>query len=374
MKSNFNLKGFTLIELLVVIAIIAILAAILFPVFARAREKARQTTCSSNQRQIATSLQMYAQDHEETFPGSATVWGDIKVDPGVLICPTAGKNTVNGYAYNRSISNGSIGDIQDPTVKPLTADSKAVGNLLVIPADVDYRHSSMAIVSYADGHIGAVKDNIFFYTEGDTDLFAGFSALTPTVAMPATTFNGWTRLIAEDANHLIQWVSTNGMPTAPSLYVRSPGGNYSDINRDLGDFAGVKQFTMVGYLMCGVGSGNNEAYFQIKDSTGSIIASITRTGSTTVGQQRLKLNNVDIMPISDAAADAAIRAFAGENVWVPFSMYICGGKTYLTMNKKLFVQNNVGGDQTRPKTLYIKAGGGHGGSARLDDVEFAMVQ
>ncbi|MEI6521594.1 MAG: prepilin-type N-terminal cleavage/methylation domain-containing protein, partial [bacterium] len=58
-------KGFTLIELLVVIAIIAILAAILFPVFARAREKARQTTCTNNQRQIATTLLMYAQDHEE---------------------------------------------------------------------------------------------------------------------------------------------------------------------------------------------------------------------------------------------------------------------------------------------------------------------
>jgi prepilin-type N-terminal cleavage/methylation domain-containing protein len=57
-------KGFTLIELLVVIAIIAILAAILFPVFARAREKARQTTCTSNQRQIAASILMWSQDHE----------------------------------------------------------------------------------------------------------------------------------------------------------------------------------------------------------------------------------------------------------------------------------------------------------------------
>ena len=57
-------KGFTLIELLVVIAIIAILAAILFPVFARAREKARQTTCANNQRQIAAAIHMYAQDHD----------------------------------------------------------------------------------------------------------------------------------------------------------------------------------------------------------------------------------------------------------------------------------------------------------------------
>jgi len=67
-------NGFTLIELLVVIAIIALLAAILFPVFARAREKARQTQCASNEKQLALGMMQYVQDNDETYPGFAN-WG-----------------------------------------------------------------------------------------------------------------------------------------------------------------------------------------------------------------------------------------------------------------------------------------------------------
>jgi prepilin-type N-terminal cleavage/methylation domain-containing protein/prepilin-type processing-associated H-X9-DG protein len=63
-----NKRAFTLIELLVVIAIIAILAAILFPVFAQAREKARQTTCLSNMKQLGLGAMMYLQDYDETYP------------------------------------------------------------------------------------------------------------------------------------------------------------------------------------------------------------------------------------------------------------------------------------------------------------------
>jgi prepilin-type N-terminal cleavage/methylation domain-containing protein/prepilin-type processing-associated H-X9-DG protein len=62
-------SGFTLMELLVVIAIISILASILFPVFARARENARKTTCLSNTKQIGIAVQMYTQDHDERLPG-----------------------------------------------------------------------------------------------------------------------------------------------------------------------------------------------------------------------------------------------------------------------------------------------------------------
>jgi prepilin-type N-terminal cleavage/methylation domain-containing protein len=68
MKTVSHRSGFTLIELLVVIAIIAILAAILFPVFAQAREKARGISCLSNTKQLSLGLLMYVQDYDETWP------------------------------------------------------------------------------------------------------------------------------------------------------------------------------------------------------------------------------------------------------------------------------------------------------------------
>jgi prepilin-type N-terminal cleavage/methylation domain-containing protein/prepilin-type processing-associated H-X9-DG protein len=98
-RSKGRRAGFTLIELLVVIAIIAILAAILFPVFAQAREKARQTACLSNMKQIGTAAQLYAADYDDGLPAwqeqLAEATADAETPAGTS--GNLGDNTVAGY-------------------------------------------------------------------------------------------------------------------------------------------------------------------------------------------------------------------------------------------------------------------------------------
>ena len=106
MKSKIK-HGFTLIELLVVIAIIAILAAILFPVFASARDKARATTCSSNLRQLGIASQQYLQDFDNVYPGASSgnpVWDTVLLpytkSTAILFCPSDPMVRTNPRSYS----------------------------------------------------------------------------------------------------------------------------------------------------------------------------------------------------------------------------------------------------------------------------------
>jgi len=104
-------KGFTLIELLVVIAIIAILASILFPVFSRARENARKSSCASNMKQVGLALQMYSQDYDErmmiVWAGTDERWPDVFTKSYIksstfLYCPSSNYGTAgfaSSYTY-----------------------------------------------------------------------------------------------------------------------------------------------------------------------------------------------------------------------------------------------------------------------------------
>ena len=157
-------SGFTLIELLVVIAIIAILAAILFPVFARAREKARQTSCLSNVKQIGLGVMMYAQDYDESFPPSyqwvtaGSDWPLRKWAPTILpyiknnqifVCPSdtpsadAGNDSVGpiSYASNAALMPGargpfgvvSLGKVARPSECVMLCDAWAASRYCMQP-------------------------------------------------------------------------------------------------------------------------------------------------------------------------------------------------------------------------------------------------
>jgi prepilin-type N-terminal cleavage/methylation domain-containing protein/prepilin-type processing-associated H-X9-DG protein len=157
--------GFTLIELLVVVAIVAILAAILFPVFARAREKARATACLNNQRQIATAVLLYVQDHEEILPDAVDVWGQLALPRGVIRCPSH-RQALNSYVYNGGLSGKAIGKIDSPAATTLSGDGTHAATAATAEAtasyegvgyaavDFDYdRHKKRVLISFVDGHV-----------------------------------------------------------------------------------------------------------------------------------------------------------------------------------------------------------------------------
>jgi len=134
-------RGFTLIELLVVIAIIAILAAILFPVFAKAREKARQTSCLSNLKQIGLAFHQYSQDYDERWPLNA------------YTCPAGAGSTDNGvtelwyHPLNPYIKNYQIFKCPSATYNPMGTLGPSGKPL----------YSSAAAYGWAAWHIGTTQ-------------------------------------------------------------------------------------------------------------------------------------------------------------------------------------------------------------------------
>ena len=160
--------GFTLIELLVVIAIIALLAAILFPVFAKAREKSFQTTCINNQRQLATAIGMYLQDNDAMFfPNPVTMpWcSAIKNFTGssaLYSCPTqnnGASDAAPNYGFNSHLFGQPEGNLGQPSLTIMTIDQNVArtGSNYVVTyftsSEISNRHNNGTILSCVDGHI-----------------------------------------------------------------------------------------------------------------------------------------------------------------------------------------------------------------------------
>ena len=185
-------RGFTLIELLVVIAIISILAAILFPVFSRARENARRANCLSNLKQIGLGITMYVQDNNGRYPLSSsassvsprTRWPDyiypyVKNEQ-VFICLSAPENLVNkGWAHNTSRVYGGHG-----------YNYQYLGNSRTAPPNLPFTAKESIIQTPAETIAVADTNGVAYDLNPDSTTLAGTYTIDPPLTSARGSGNG----------------------------------------------------------------------------------------------------------------------------------------------------------------------------------------
>ena len=210
-------SGFTLIELLVVIAIIAILAAILFPVFARARENARRSSCQSNEKQIALGFKQYIQDNNERYPASAgwnTAIFDYTKSEAILKCPSAAGAGTFDYAYNIKMSGKNENLVQSTASTILASESTRAGAATANDtATAGSRHFDGSNYAFVDGHVKWIKGAV-----SADDL----SGNVPTFAVPTSAAE------QESINTALgtsAWTSGTGTLTLKGIVVWTGNGS-----------------------------------------------------------------------------------------------------------------------------------------------------
>jgi prepilin-type N-terminal cleavage/methylation domain-containing protein/prepilin-type processing-associated H-X9-DG protein len=158
--SQHRRSAFTLIELLVVIAIIAILAAILFPVFAQAREKARATACLSNQKQVGLAIMQYVQDYDETWP-SGRYSDEVITTTSHYLTGVGWPQQVIPYVKNAGLYKCPSDDTEVPTGAPRnTVISYAMNANLAGMTDAELTKPAMTVASVeVSGNDGFVADS-----------------------------------------------------------------------------------------------------------------------------------------------------------------------------------------------------------------------